>query len=128
MDGQRSSEAGAATIAIRMRYRGEERTTELPLTQDMIGRLALEAAFRNVQIGELIGELIVGLLKEDLLQTMLRRSNPTKETAAAKRPSWPAGGPGDTSGPGTLPWASGLGGRAGTKRDPAQPSSNATNR
>ena len=35
----------------------------------MIGRLALEAAFRNVQIGELIGELIVGLLKEDLLQT-----------------------------------------------------------
>ena len=26
MAGQRSSEAGAATIAIRMRYRGEERT------------------------------------------------------------------------------------------------------
>ena len=76
MAGQRSSEAGAATIAIRMRYRGEERTTELSLTQDMIGRLAFEAAFRNVQIGELIGELIVGLLKEDRLQTILAPKEP----------------------------------------------------
>ena len=78
MAGQRSSEAGAATIAIRMRYRGEERTTELPLTQDMIGRLALEAAFRNVQIGE----LIVGLLKEDLLQTTLAPKEPDEDKMA----------------------------------------------
>ncbi len=67
--GNRANEGGAASFAIRMQYRGEERTTELPLTQDMIGRLAFEAAFRNMQIGELISELIVGLLKEDLLQT-----------------------------------------------------------
>ena len=71
--GNRANEAGAASFAIRMRYRGEERTTELPLTQDMVGRLAFEAAFRNVQIGELIGELIVAVLKEDLLQTVLER-------------------------------------------------------
>ena len=71
--GNRANEAGAASFAIRMRYRGEERTTELPLTQDMIGRLAFEAAFRNVQICELIGELIVAVLKEDLLQTVLER-------------------------------------------------------
>ena len=58
-----------------MQYRGEERTTELSLTQDMIGRLAFEAAFRNVQIGELIGELIVGLLKEDLLQLVSVRDS-----------------------------------------------------
>ena len=74
--GNRANEAGAASFAIRMQYRGEERTTELPLTQDMIGRLAFEAAFRNVQIGELIGELIVGLLKEDLLQTTLAPKEP----------------------------------------------------
>ena len=74
--GKRANEAGAASFAIRMQYRGEERTTELPLTQDMIGRLAFEAAFRNVQIGELIGELIVGLLKEDLLQTTLAPKEP----------------------------------------------------
>ena len=94
MAGQRSSEAGAATIAIRMRYRGEERTTELPLTQDMIGRTR---ARENVQIGELIGELIVGLLKEDLLQTKLAPRNPKKiKCRREERPPWPAGGPGDT--------------------------------
>jgi len=75
--GNKANEAGAASFAIRMQYKGEERTTELSLTQDMIGRLAFEAAFRNVQIGELIGELIVGLLKkEDLLQTMLAPKEP----------------------------------------------------
>ena len=74
--GLKVNELGEASFAIRMRYRGEERTTELPLTHDMIGRLAFEAAFRNVQIGELIGELIVGLLKEDLLQTTLAPKEP----------------------------------------------------
>jgi hypothetical protein len=39
-----------------MQYRGDVRTTELPLAQDMIGPLAFEAAFRNVTIGELIGD------------------------------------------------------------------------
>jgi hypothetical protein len=62
---KRANEVDAASFAIRMQYRGKERTTELPLTQEMIGRLAFEAAFRNVQIGELIGELIVGVLNED---------------------------------------------------------------
>ena len=71
--GNRANEAGAASFAIRMQYRGEERTTELPLTQDMIGRLAFEAAFRNVSIGELIDELIVAVVKQDLLQTVLER-------------------------------------------------------
>jgi hypothetical protein len=58
MAGQRSREVGAASIAIRTRYRGEERTTELPLAQDMIGRLAVEAAFRDVSMGELLSEII----------------------------------------------------------------------
>lgn len=60
---QKVNEPGAATFAIRMQYRGEERTTELPLTQDMIGQLAFEAAFRKVSIGALIGELIVAVVK-----------------------------------------------------------------
>jgi hypothetical protein len=46
-------------------------TTELPLTQDMIGQLAFEAAFRNMTIGELIGQLIVAVADKDLLQTLL---------------------------------------------------------
>ena len=48
-----------------MQYKGEERTTELPFAQDMIAQLALEAAFRNVSIGEFIGEIIVAVLKQD---------------------------------------------------------------
>jgi hypothetical protein len=40
----------------------------------MIGRLAFEAAFRNVSIGELIDELIVAVVKRDLLQTVLERN------------------------------------------------------
>jgi hypothetical protein len=74
--GKRATEAGAATFAIRMQYRGEERTTELPLAHDMIGPLAFEAAFRNVTIGGLIGELIAALLNKDLLQTVLEHKKP----------------------------------------------------
>jgi hypothetical protein len=65
--------AGAASFAIKMQYRGDVRTTELPLAHDMIGQLAFEAAFRNVQIGELIGELIVAVVNKDLLQAVLPR-------------------------------------------------------
>jgi len=61
----------SASFAITMRYRDEEKTTELPLTQNMIGQLAFEAAFRNVTIGELIAQLIVAVANEDLLQTVL---------------------------------------------------------
>jgi hypothetical protein len=70
---------GVANFAIRLQCRGRERMTELPLTQQVVRQLALEAAFRNVQIGELIGELIVGLLKEDLLQTTLAPKEPDED-------------------------------------------------
>ena len=55
--------ADVARFAISMRYRGEERTTELPLTHDMVTQLAVEAAFRGVSIGDLICDLIVGVLQ-----------------------------------------------------------------
>ena len=55
--------ADVARLAISVRYRGEERTTELPLTQDMITQLAVEAAFRGVPIGDLIGDLVMGSLQ-----------------------------------------------------------------
>jgi hypothetical protein len=70
---KRMNEVGSASFAIRMRYKGEERTTELPLTHDMIGQLAFEAELRNTRIGELIGELMVAMLKKDLFQAVLQR-------------------------------------------------------
>jgi hypothetical protein len=51
--------ADVARFAISVRYRGEERTTELPLTQEMITQLAVEAAFRGVSICDLISDLIM---------------------------------------------------------------------
>jgi hypothetical protein len=68
---KRMNEVGLANFAIRMRYKGEERATELPLTDDMIRQLAFEAELRDMRIGELIGELMVAMLKKDLFQAVL---------------------------------------------------------
>ena len=54
-----------------MTYRGHERTKELPLMQDMIGQLAFEAQFRNMSIGEFVGELLTAMMKRDLFQHVL---------------------------------------------------------
>ena len=64
-------EAGSPSVAIRFQYKGMERTTELPLNLDMIGRLAWEAEFRNMSTAELIGELIMGMVKKDLFPEVL---------------------------------------------------------
>ena len=61
----RTDEMGLANLALRMKYRGDERTSELPLTQDMIRQLAFEAQFRNMSIGELVGELLTAIVKRD---------------------------------------------------------------
>lgn len=81
--GKGASEAGVASFAVRMQYRGEERTTQLPLTQDMIGQLAFEAAFRNVSMGELIGEIISRVLTANLLQAVLGRKEPDQGEATS---------------------------------------------
>ena len=65
------NEVDLANLALRMRYRDDERTTELLLTQDMIWQLALEAQFRDMSIGELVGELIIAIMKKDLFQRVL---------------------------------------------------------
>jgi hypothetical protein len=54
-----------------VRYHGEERATDLPLTTAMIGRLASEAASRGLTISELAGELVAALAKQGLVQRVL---------------------------------------------------------
>jgi hypothetical protein len=68
----------SASFAVRMRYKGGERTTEVPLTHDMIGQLAVEAELRNMRIGELVGEVIVAVTKGDLFQLVLNKRQQTK--------------------------------------------------
>jgi hypothetical protein len=90
---KRANEVGAAHFAIRMQYKGEERTTELPLTPDMIRQLAFEAELRNMRIGELIGELMVAMLKKDLFQTVLQREERCQSSSASASPPEPSAPP-----------------------------------
>jgi hypothetical protein len=64
-------EADSALFTIRIRYKGEERTTELPLTKAVIDRLALEADLHHVRIDELVSKLIIKTMKKGLLQLVL---------------------------------------------------------
>jgi hypothetical protein len=64
-------EADLARYTIKMQYKGAERTTKLPLTEEMIATLALEAELRHLRIGDLITEIIVATMKKDLLQVVL---------------------------------------------------------
>jgi len=71
----RTDEVGLANLALGMKYRGDEQTSELLLSQDMIRQLAFEAQFRNMSIGEFVGELLVAVLKRDLFQHVLLEPN-----------------------------------------------------
>jgi hypothetical protein len=68
-----------ANFSIKIRYKGEERTTELPLTKPMISRLALEAEFRDMRICDLVSELLMAAMRNDLLRPLL---DPQKKAAA----------------------------------------------
>ena len=60
-----------AALDIVMKYKGETRTTELPLAEDIIGRLAVEAEFRDMKMADLVARLIVAITKRDLFQDVL---------------------------------------------------------
>jgi predicted transcriptional regulator len=72
---EKSHKGDLANLALRMQYRGHERITELPLTQDMIRRLAFEAQFRDMSMGKLVSELIMAMINEDLFQRVLEQSS-----------------------------------------------------
>jgi hypothetical protein len=63
--------AGSVSVAIRIEYNGLERTIELPLTLDGVARLAWEAEFRDMRIGQFIGELITAMVTKDVFRVVL---------------------------------------------------------
>jgi hypothetical protein len=67
----RANEMGLATFGLTMKYRGHERTTELPLTQDMIMQLVFEAQFRNMRVSALVGDVLLAIMKRDIFQHVL---------------------------------------------------------
>jgi len=56
-----------------MRYRGEERTVELPLTNRTIGLLAIEAAFRAKTFTELIANFATVIVTNDKFDAVLQK-------------------------------------------------------
>jgi hypothetical protein len=60
-----------ATFTINMKYKGQEHCTALPLTPDMINSLALEACFREQEIGELAKNVLVSVFEKGLIQDLL---------------------------------------------------------
>ena len=72
-----------------MEYSGGERITPLPLTQDMIRQLALEAGFRALSMGELVGELVRATIKNNLVRQVLdpraERRDPVRQPMAVRR-------------------------------------------
>src|SRR5262249_48377978 len=63
-----------AKFALRMQYQGRERISELPLSQDLLGRLAIEAHFHNLSLGEMAAKLITDAVKRDLFEEVDGRS------------------------------------------------------
>ena len=59
-----------------MEYKGQKRLTDLPLDEEIIGELAMEAEIRGMRIGELVGALILEIVKKDLFQLVRDDSDP----------------------------------------------------
>jgi hypothetical protein len=62
---------GSARFAIDMKYKGQEHSTELPFTPDVIRQLALEASFRDQEIGELTKDILVSVFEKELVPKLL---------------------------------------------------------
>ena len=60
-----------AKFALILQYNGRECTTDLLLSPDKIGILALEAEFRGMSISAFISELITSTVKNDLFRQVL---------------------------------------------------------
>jgi hypothetical protein len=73
---RKSDDRPPAAFAIRMEYKGQERLTDLPLDEEIIGELAMEAEIRGMRIGELVGALILEIVKKDLFQLVRDDSDP----------------------------------------------------
>ena len=62
------------SFSLSLQYKGEERTTEIPLTPDMMRQLAIEAWLRDMKMGEVVSEVIIGVIKGNLFHPVLGRT------------------------------------------------------
>ena len=74
---QKTEEAGSVKIAIMMRRRGKEVSTDVPFTSRDIGELALIATLRDLSVAELVGQALAGAIKKDMIKKILRGDVPS---------------------------------------------------
>jgi hypothetical protein len=67
-------QSSSANFALSLRYKGQERTSPLPLSASAVGQLAIEAALRNMTVGEFVGALMKATLEKGLCQQVLEAS------------------------------------------------------
>ena len=68
--------APVAKFSITMRYRGKERTADIPLSSAKIEVLALEAMSRDLAIAELVGQILAAAINKDMIEEILRGEVP----------------------------------------------------
>jgi hypothetical protein len=66
---------------ILMQYRGKEVTTDLPLRSHAFGELALIAMLRDLSIPELVGQILAGAIKNDMIKEILQGEVPSSSGA-----------------------------------------------
>jgi hypothetical protein len=60
-----------SALTIRMHYKGQQRTIDLPLSTEMVQKLALEAEFRGMRMIELLSKTIFHVAEKDLFGLVL---------------------------------------------------------
>jgi hypothetical protein len=70
-----SENSDSIHVTLTLRQRGEERTIDLPVDRTVLGLLALEAEFRSMSIGALVGRLLVSVTNSELLELVLEGSH-----------------------------------------------------
>jgi hypothetical protein len=82
--------ADSNNVTLTIRYKDEERIVDLPVDRNVLGLFALEAEFRSMSIGELIGQVLLSIAKNDLFKSVLEQSpSYSKKCRDQKRSSQP---------------------------------------
>jgi hypothetical protein len=62
---------GSNGVVLTIRYKGEERMINVPIDRNALGLFALEAEFRAASIGDLIGQALLSIARNDLFKSVL---------------------------------------------------------
>ena len=63
-------QARSANLTLTIQYGGLEQTIQLPLSNEEIGKLALQADVRDVSVGQLVGMLLEAAMAQDLARVL----------------------------------------------------------